>query len=101
MFRHNWGDLVRRGDFISLRASMLKFARWAWPGRYSIVALAVAIFLAVSTALRIGLAVYEFWTADRPANILPILLVGLVYDLAAAAFLIVPFVFVALFVPNN
>ena len=80
---------------------MVKFARWTWPGRYSVVALAVIIFLAISTALRIGLAGYEFWTADGPANILPILLVGLVYDLASASFLIVPFVFVALFVPNN
>ena len=80
---------------------MMKFARWAWPGRYSVVTLAVIVFLAISTALRVGLAGYEFWTADGPANILPILLVGFVYDLAAATFLIVPFVFVALFVPNN
>lgn len=80
---------------------MMKFARWAWPGRYSVIALAVIIFLAISTALRIGLAGYEFWTADGPANVLPILLVGLVYDLAAATFLIVPFVVVALVVPNN
>jgi phosphoglycerol transferase MdoB-like AlkP superfamily enzyme len=80
---------------------MMKFARWAWPGRYAIVAWAVVIFLAISTALRIGLAVYEFWTADGPANIIPILLVGLVYDLAGASFLVIPFAVVVLFVPNN
>ena len=80
---------------------MLKFARWAWPGRYSVVALAVILFLIVSTLLRIGLSAYEFWTADGPANILPLLLVGLIYDLAAASFVIIPFVVVALVVPNN
>jgi hypothetical protein len=37
---------------------MLKFARWAWPGRYSVVALAVILFLIVSTVLRIGLSAY-------------------------------------------
>ena len=75
---------------------MLKFARWAWPGRYSVVALAVILFLIVSTLLRIGLSAYEFWTADGPANILPLLLVGLIYDLAAASFVIIPFVVAAL-----
>jgi phosphoglycerol transferase MdoB-like AlkP superfamily enzyme len=80
---------------------MLKFARWAWPGRYFVVALAVILFLVISTVLRIGLSVYEFWTADGPANIFPVLLVGVVYDLAAASFVIIPFAVVALFVPNN
>jgi phosphoglycerol transferase MdoB-like AlkP superfamily enzyme len=80
---------------------MMRFARWAWPGRYSVVVLAVIVFLAISTLLRIGLAGYEFWTDSGPANILPILLVGLIYDLAGASFLIIPFAVVALCVPNN
>jgi phosphoglycerol transferase MdoB-like AlkP superfamily enzyme len=80
---------------------MLKFMRWAWPGRYSVVVLAVILFLAISTLLRIGLSAYEFWTADGPADIFPVLLVGLIYDLAGASFVIIPFAVVALFVPNN
>jgi phosphoglycerol transferase MdoB-like AlkP superfamily enzyme len=80
---------------------MLQLARYALPGRYFVAAWAVALFLAISTALRIGLAGYEFWTADGPANILPVLLVGFVYDLAAATFVIIPFVVVALVLPNN
>ena len=80
---------------------MLQLARYALPGRYFVAVWAVALFLAISTALRIGLAGYEFWTADGPANILPVLLVGFVYDLAAATFVIIPFVVVALVLPNN
>jgi phosphoglycerol transferase MdoB-like AlkP superfamily enzyme len=80
---------------------MLKFARWAWPGRYRVVAIAVVLFVVISALVRIGLTAFELRTTGESVNIFAVLLVGLVYDLAAASFVVVPFAILALIVPNG
>jgi phosphoglycerol transferase MdoB-like AlkP superfamily enzyme len=75
--------------------------RFGVPERYAIVVLAAVIFLAISTLLRLGLFAYEFTTDQGPHNLFGILGVGLIYDLAATSFVLVPFAVLALIVPNN
>lgn len=72
------------------------------PSRYQLLAWVAALFLAINFVLRLGLIVFE---AD-PINFLPwnaflILGVGLLYDMAAVTFLLIPFALLTLFVPDG
>jgi phosphoglycerol transferase MdoB-like AlkP superfamily enzyme len=75
--------------------------RFGVPQRYSIVVLAAVIFIAISTLLRLGLFGYEVATDEGSRNVAGILAVGLIYDLAATSFVLIPFAVLALIVPNN
>ena len=73
-----------------------------FPGRFGIAGVVLAAFLAISTLTRIGLAVFNGDAAIwQPAVALPILLVGLAYDLTAGVFLILPFVVLAWVWPDR
>jgi phosphoglycerol transferase MdoB-like AlkP superfamily enzyme len=71
------------------------------PGRYYVAAWAAGIFLAVNILLRLGLIVFESVTNGVPMEIGGSIAVGLIYDLAAAGFLIIPFALVSALLPNN
>jgi phosphoglycerol transferase MdoB-like AlkP superfamily enzyme len=76
-------------------------ANWNIPGRYLVAAWAVTIFLTINTALRLGLIIFEAVENGIPHGIPGILAVGLLYDLAAASFLIIPFAVVTGLLPNT
>ncbi|MGE3066477.1 MAG: LTA synthase family protein [Hyphomicrobiaceae bacterium] len=72
------------------------------PGRYVLLVWVAALFLLASGATRLALMIFEAEPANfAPATALPILAVGLLYDLAAAAYVLVPFGLLALALPNN
>lgn len=67
--------------------------------RYRLLIGAVLLFVAVNAAVRVGLTAFEADLANLlPWRLVPILAVGLLYDLAAAAYLLVPFALMALLV---
>ncbi len=71
------------------------------PGRYVVAAYAVALFMVISTALRLALIVFELIGNGGSLNIIGILAVGFIYDLAAASFIIIPYAVVAFIIPNT
>ena len=71
------------------------------PRRYTVAAWAAGIFLAVNTVLRLALIVFESVTNGVPMEIAGIIVIGLIYDLAAASFLVIPFALVTSLLPNN
>jgi phosphoglycerol transferase MdoB-like AlkP superfamily enzyme len=60
------------------------------------------IFLFVNTAVRLGLIAFEADVLNVvPWRMLPILTIGLLYDAAAAAYVVVPFALLALAMPDG
>ena len=81
---------------------MLNAARYVMPSRYRFLNWVVVLFLFVNFLLRLGLIAIEGDSANfLPWRALPILAVGLIYDLAALAFLLIPFALLALVVPDG
>jgi phosphoglycerol transferase MdoB-like AlkP superfamily enzyme len=69
-----------------------RLGRTLFPGRFRVVGIVLATVLAVSLAARLGLAVFNCDTALLvPWRLLPVLAAGLVYDLAAALWFVLPF----------
>src|SRR3982750_1703766 len=80
---------------------MSRFSRFA-PPRYLVLVWVAGLFLAISLLTRLGLLVFE----AEPDNFVPwraasILGVGLLYDLATTAFVLVPGALIALFFPGG
>ncbi|MBX9590153.1 MAG: LTA synthase family protein [Hyphomonadaceae bacterium] len=72
------------------------------PGRYVLLVWVLALFLAAGGATRLALMMFEAEPANfAPAPAISILAVGLLYDLAAAAYVLVPFGLLALVLPNS
>ncbi len=83
-------------------AGGLALPRFSFPPRYRVLLWAAGCFIAINAVVRVALLVFE---AD-PANLVPwrlaaLLAVGLLYDLAAAAYLLVPFALLALLLPDR
>jgi phosphoglycerol transferase MdoB-like AlkP superfamily enzyme len=81
---------------------MLELSRFKAPSRYLVVVWVAVLFIVINAVVRLGLTIFE---AD-PANLLPwravsVIAVGLLYDAAAAAYLLMPFALVALLLPDS
>ena len=76
--------------------------RKLFPGRYGLVGLALAVYLAVNGLVRLGLLLFNGDTALwAPSYLLPILGIGTLFDLAAGTWWLLPFAFLACFWPNG
>lgn len=72
------------------------------PARYATLAWVAAVYLALNLVVRLGLVVFEGDAAQwHPLRLLHILGVGLVYDLAALSWVLVPFALLALPWPDR
>ena len=71
------------------------------PARFRSLLWIVSIFIAVNTAIRLVLAVLDAGAPHSFAQWLAIFGVGLLFDLVAASYLLIPFALLALFFPNN
>ncbi len=72
------------------------------PARYRTLLWIAALFIIVNTLVRIGLVVFEHDPANyAPVRLLGILAAGLVYDLAAATYVLVPFILLATFFSDS
>jgi len=74
----------------------------AFPGRYGVAGIVLLVFIAINTLTRIGLAIFNADPAIwMPAVAVPAMLIGLVYDLTAGTFVILPFVLLAWLWPDR
>ena len=81
---------------------MLEFRRFALPPRYRVLVWAVGLFVAINAAVRLGLLIFEGDAANLvPWRLVPVVIVGLLYDLAAATYLLVPFAIAAVVLPDK
>ena len=82
-----------------LRSASFLAARWRarlFPGPFSAAAVALVLFLAVNLVTRVGLALFNGDLAEfLPWRVAGWLAIGTVYDLAVAAFWILPFALAA------
>jgi phosphoglycerol transferase MdoB-like AlkP superfamily enzyme len=70
--------------------------------RYRILVWVVGLFVAINTATRLGLIGLEGDLLNAlPWRLGPIVLVGLLYDVAAASYVLIPFALTALLVPDR
>lgn len=80
----------------AVRRSAARVLELLFPGRFRIAGVVLAVFLAVSLFTRIGLAVFNADSAVfAPSTLVPILAIGLVYDLVAGVFFALPFALLA------
>jgi phosphoglycerol transferase MdoB-like AlkP superfamily enzyme len=70
--------------------------------RYAALFWVAALFLLANTVVRLGLVAFDAdWNNAMPWRLLPILAIGLLYDIAALAYVLVPFALIALFWSNS
>src|SRR4030095_8168338 len=70
--------------------------------RYRILVWVVGLFVAINTATRLGVIGLEDDLLNAlPWRLGPIVLVGLLYDVAAASYVLIPFALTALLVPDR
>lgn len=80
----------------------LALSRLGVPPRYEILIWVAGLFIVLNTLVRLGLMIFEADVANfLPLRLLSVLLVGFLYDVAAASVLLVPFALGALVLPNN
>ena len=78
------------------------FARVALPRRFGVLFWVAIFFLALNTAMRLGLMAFEGDAANfAPMAMASTLAVGMLYDLAALAYVLVPFALLAGLMPNG
>jgi glucan phosphoethanolaminetransferase (alkaline phosphatase superfamily) len=83
-------------------AGGLTLSRLSLPPRYRILIWAAGCFVAINAVVRLALLVFEADAANlAPWRLAGLLTVGLLYDLAAAAYLLVPFALLALLLPDK
>ena len=88
--------VTSQGDF------MQAFARFAPPPRFGVLRWVAILFLAINGAMRLGLMAFEGDAANfAPVAMVSTLAVGLLYDLAALAYVLVPFALLAGLMPNG
>ncbi|NJD88408.1 MAG: LTA synthase family protein [Betaproteobacteria bacterium] len=76
--------------------------RRLFPGRFALAGIALVAFVAVSFATRLALLVFNGdWSLAWPGLALPAFAIGLAYDLAAAAWWILPFALLAWLWPDG
>ena len=75
--------------------------RWL-AGRLRLLAVVLLAFLAFNAAVRLGLALFNGeWAPLLPWRLLPAMLIGSVFDLAAASFVLAPLGLLVLAWPNG
>lgn len=80
----------------------LALSRLGVPPRYEILIWVAGLFIVLNTLVRLGLMIFEADVANfLPLRLLSVLLVGFLYDVAAASVLLVPFALGALVLPNK
>jgi phosphoglycerol transferase MdoB-like AlkP superfamily enzyme len=80
----------------------MQHSLFRFPARYSVLAWAIALFVAINFAVRLILLIFEADAANfTPWRIILIVGVGLLYDLAAVAYVLVPLAIVALSLPDT
>ncbi|MDF1748161.1 MAG: LTA synthase family protein [Alphaproteobacteria bacterium] len=78
------------------------FTRAFCRSRYAVIPVVVVVYAVLSMALRIGLMVYEGNSELlSPLNSAEILLIGLLYDLAAVSWMLIPFMLNAMVWPAS
>ena len=81
---------------------MLEFRRFTLPPRYLALMWAAGLFVVINALVRLGLLIFEGDAANLvPWRLVPVAMVGLLYDLAAASYLLVPFAIAALVLPDK
>jgi len=81
---------------------MLEFRRFTLPPRYLALMWAAGLFVVINALVRLGLLIFEGDAANLvPWRLAPVAMVGLLYDLAAASYLLVPFAIAALVLPDK
>ena len=84
------------GSPLPLRSTLTRTFDRLFPGRFAVAGVVVVAYLAVSLLTRIGLAVFNGEAAEfMPGRVAGWLLIGLVYDLATAAFWLLPIALLA------
>ena len=77
-----------------------KMRRWA--PRYLTLVWVAGLFVLINTVTRLGLLAFEGDVLNlHPWRMLPIMGVGLLYDLAAVSYMLIPFALTALLLPNR
>jgi phosphoglycerol transferase MdoB-like AlkP superfamily enzyme len=72
------------------------------PPRYRVITYAAALFLALNSIVRLGLLIFEADPGNfDPRRAVPIFAVGLLYDIAALAYVVAPFALAALLLPDR
>ncbi|MCC6948772.1 MAG: sulfatase-like hydrolase/transferase [Bradyrhizobiaceae bacterium] len=72
------------------------------PARYEVLLWVAGLFVSANTLVRLGLVLFEADTANfLPERLLPIIAIGLLYDVAALSALLVPFALGSLVFPNG
>ncbi|MFN9807493.1 MAG: LTA synthase family protein [Betaproteobacteria bacterium] len=89
-----------------LRGRVAAITGWLFAGRFRVAGVVLAVFLAVGLLTRLGLALFtgfafQDWMAFSPARLPLWLGVGMLFDVAVAGFLMVPFALVAWLVPDT
>ena len=80
----------------------MMFFHRLFPGRFTIAGIALLVFLAINLATRVGLLLFnQDWALLLPQTLLPILLIGAVYDLAVAIYWLIPFALWAWLAPDS
>ena len=81
---------------------MLECLQLRAPSRYLILVWMAALFVVLNGAVRLGLMIFEADASNFvPWRALPVFAVGFLYDMAASAYLLVPFAVVALSLPDK
>ena len=76
--------------------------RKLFAGRFRLVALVLAAFVVLNAVVRLGLLAFNGdWSLLSPLHLLPILGIGLVFDLATVAWWLPPFAVLAAFWPDG
>ena len=80
----------------------LRIGRMRLPARYRTLAWVTALFMAVNTLVRVGLAAFDGDPANlMPWRLVPVLATGALFDVAALAYLLVPFALLAAVLPDR
>ena len=83
-------------------ARLKAFLHRAFPGRFALAGIMLAAFVAVGLATRLALLVQNGdWSLASPGTLLPVLAIGLAYDVAAGVWWILPFAMLAWLWPDG
>ena len=79
----------------------MMFFHRLFPGRFAMAGIVLLVFLAINLATRVGLLLFnQDWALLLPQTLLPILLIGAVYDLSVAMYWLIPFALWAWLAPD-
>ena len=81
---------------------MFEWSRSRSPSRYLLLVWVAVLFIVINAAVRLGLMVFDADPVNfLPWRMVPVLVVGMLYDAAAVAYLLIPFALAALLFPDS